>query len=192
MGVSLQKGGNVSLEKVAPGMTKILIGLGWDERATDGAEFDLDASVFLLKEDGKVRGDSDFIFYNNLTSSCGSVVHQGDNRTGAGEGDDEAVKVDLAKVPAEVNKISVTVTIHDAQARSQNFGQVANAFIRVVNDETNEEVARYDLSEDYSIETAMIFGEIYRHAGEWKFKAVGQGYEGGLNALATGFGINIG
>ena len=192
MGVSLQKGGNVSLEKVAPGMTKILIGLGWDERATDGAEFDLDASVFLLKEDGKVRGDSDFIFYNNLTSSCGSVVHQGDNRTGAGEGDDEAVKVDLAKVPAEVNKISVTVTIHDAQARSQNFGQVANAFIRVVNDENNEEVARYDLSEDYSIETAMIFGEIYRHAGDWKFKAVGQGYEGGLKALATGFGISIG
>jgi len=192
MGVSLQKGGNVSLEKAAPGMTKMLIGLGWDERATDGAEFDLDASIFMLKSDGKVRADNDFIFYNNLTSSDGSVVHQGDNRTGEGEGDDEAVKVDLAKVPAEVDKISVTVTIHDAVNRNQNFGQVANAFIRVVNDENNEEVARYDLSEDYSIETAMIFGEIYRHNGEWKFKAVGQGFEGGLKALATGFGINIG
>lgn len=192
MGVSLQKGGNVSLEKAAPGMTKMLVGLGWDERATDGAEFDLDASIFLLKSDGKVRADNDFIFYNNLTSSDGSVVHQGDNRTGEGEGDDEAVKIDLAKVPAEVDKISVTVTIHDAVKRNQNFGQVANAFIRVVNDENNEEVARYDLSEDYSIETAMIFGEIYRHSGEWKFKAVGQGYEGGLKALATGFGISIG
>lgn len=192
MGVSLQKGGNVSLEKAAPGMTKILVGLGWDERATDGAEFDLDASIFLLADTGKVRSDSDFIFYNNLSSTCGSVVHQGDNRTGAGEGDDEAVKVDLNQVPADVQKISVTVTIHDAAARNQNFGQVANAFIRVVNDETNEEVARYDLSEDYSIETAMIFGEIYRHNNEWKFKAVGQGYEGGLAALATGFGINLG
>jgi len=192
MSVSLQKGGNVSLEKAAPGMTKMLIGLGWDERATDGATFDLDASIFLLKADGKVRGDNDFIFYNNLTSSDGSVVHQGDNRTGEGDGDDEAVKIDLAKVPAEVDKISVTVTIDDAVNRNQNFGQVANAFIRVVNDESNEEVARYDLSEDYSIETAMIFGEIYRHGGAWKFKAVGQGYEGGLKALAVGFGINIG
>lgn len=192
MAVSLQKGGNVSLAKAAPGMTKVLIGLGWDERATDGKEFDLDASIFLLKEDGKVRADDDFIFYNNLSSSCGSVVHQGDNRTGAGEGDDEAVKVDLAKVPAEVTKISVTVTIHDADSRGQNFGQVSNAFIRVVNDENNEEVARYDLSEDYSIETAMIFGELYRHNGDWKFKAVGQGYEGGLAAMASGYGINIG
>ncbi|WP_086931066.1 TerD family protein [Agarilytica rhodophyticola] len=192
MSVSLQKGGNVSLEKAAPGMTKILVGLGWDERATDGAEFDLDASVFLLKNDGKVRGDSDFIFYNNLSSGCGSVVHQGDNRTGEGDGDDEAVKVDLSKVPADVDRISVTVTIHDAESRKQNFGQVSNAFIRVVNDESNQEVARYDLSEDYSIETAMIFGEIYRNNGEWKFKAVGQGYEGGLKAMAQGFGINIG
>jgi tellurium resistance protein TerD len=192
MSVSLQKGGNVSLDKVAPGMTKILIGLGWDERVTDGTEFDLDASIFLLNETGKVRSDNDFIFYNNLSSSCGSVVHQGDNRTGEGDGDDEAVKVDLTKVPNDVTKISVTVTIHDAAARNQNFGQVANAFIRVVNDESNEEVARYDLSEDYSIETAMIFGELYRHSGEWKFKAVGQGYEGGLKALSMGFGINIG
>ncbi len=192
MGVSLQKGGNVSLDKAAPGMTKILIGLGWDERATDGAEFDLDASLFLLNSQGKARGDNDFIFYNKLTSDCGSVVHQGDNRTGEGDGDDEAIKIDLSKVPAEVNKVAVTVTIHDAQSRNQNFGQVANAFMRVVNDENNEEIARYDLSEDYSVETAMIFGEIYRHNGEWKFKAIGQGYEGGLKALAIGYGINIG
>lgn len=192
MAVSLQKGGNVSLDKAAPGMTKILLGLGWDERATDGAEFDLDASVFLLTDQGKVRNDQDFIFYNNLSSPCGSVVHQGDNRTGAGDGDDEAVKVDLSKVPADVQKVSVTVTIHDAESRNQNFGQVSNAFIRVVNDETNEEVARYDLSEDYSIETAMIFGELYRHNGEWKFKAVGQGYQGGLRAMASDYGINLG
>lgn len=192
MGVSLQKGGNVSLDKAAPGMTKILVGLGWDERATDGGDFDLDASLFLLKDDGKVRSDNDFIFYNNLSSSCGSVVHQGDNKTGEGDGDDEAIKIDLSAVPADVNKIAMTVTIHDAATRKQNFGQVANAFIRVVNDENNEEVARYDLTEDYSIETAMIFGEIYRHSGEWKFKAVGQGFEGGLKAMATGYGINIG
>jgi tellurium resistance protein TerD len=192
MSVSLSKGGNVSLDKVAPGMSKVLVGLGWDERATEGAEFDLDASIFLLKSDGKVRSDDDFIFYNNLISSDGSVVHQGDNRTGEGDGDDEAVKIDFSKVPADVNKISVTVTIHDGANRSQNFGQVANAFIRIVNDDSNEEVARYDLSEDYSVETAMIFGEIYRHNGNWKFKAVGQGYEGGLKALATGFGIDVG
>ena len=192
MGVSLQKGGNVSLDKAAPNMTKMLVGLGWDERSTDGAEFDLDASVFLLSDQGKVRADSDFIFYNNLTSSCGSVVHQGDNRTGEGDGDDEAVIIDLPAVPSDVAKIAVTVTIHDAAARGQNFGQVANAFIRVVDSGSNEEVARYDLSEDYSIETAMIFGEIYRHGGEWKFKAIGQGYEGGLAAMAGNFGINLG
>ncbi|MBL1353347.1 MAG: TerD family protein [Zetaproteobacteria bacterium] len=191
MSVSLKKGGNVSLEKTSPGISKILIGLGWDERATDGGDFDLDASVFLLKDDGKVRSDEDFIFYNNLSSTCKSVVHQGDNRTGAGDGDDEAVKVDLTQVPADVKKITVAVTIHEAQARNQNFGQVANAFMRIVNDETNVEVARFDLSEDYSIETAMIFGEVYRHNGDWKFKAIGQGYEGGLKALAEGFGINI-
>ncbi len=192
MAVSLQKGGNVSLDKAAPGIKKILIGLGWDERTTDGIEFDLDASVFLLKADGKVRADSDFIFYNNLTSSDGSVIHQGDNRTGDGDGDDEAIEIDLSLVPAEVTKIAVTVTIHDAVARGQNFGQVSNAFMRVVNNESNEEIARYDLTEDYSIETAMIFGEIYRHNGDWKFKAVGQGYEGGLKALAINYGINIG
>ena len=192
MGVSLQKGGNVSLEKAAPGMTKILVGLGWDERATDGAEFDLDASVFLLNEGGKVSADKDFVFYGNLTSPCSSVIHQGDNLTGGGDGDDEAIKIELTKVPANVAKIAVVVTIHEALEKGQNFGQVSNAFIRIVNDESNEEIARYDLAEDYSIETAMVFGEIYRHDNEWKFKAVGQGYEGGLAALATQCGVNVG
>jgi len=191
MTVSLQKGGNVSLDKAAPGMTKMRIGLGWDARATDGAGFDLDASIFLLKSDGKVRADNDFIYYNNLKSSDGSVIHQGDNLTGDGDGDDEVVEVDLSKVPADVNKIAVTVTIHDAEARKQNFGQVSNAFMRIVNQDSNEEIARYDLSEDYSVETAMIFGTIYLHNGEWKFKAIGQGYEGGLKALAVGYGINL-
>nr|WP_237067481.1 TerD family protein [Microbulbifer guangxiensis] len=192
MAVSLSKGGNVSLEKTNPGIKKILVGLGWDERVTDGTDFDLDASVFLLADNGKVRGDHDFIFYNQLTSQCGSVVHQGDNRTGDGDGDDEAIKIDLSAVPAAIQKIAVTVTIHNAEANRQNFGQVANAFIRIVNDETNVEVARYDLTEDYSIETAMIFGELYRHSGEWKFKAVGQGFAGGLAPMAQEYGVNIG
>jgi len=191
MAVSLSKGGNLSLEKTDPGIKKILIGLGWDERATDGVEFDLDASVFLLNDAGKVSGDHDFIFYNQAASQCGSVNHLGDNRSGAGDGDDEAITVDLSSVPAAVNKIAVTVTIHDFEARKQNFGQVANAFIRVVNSETSNEVCRYDLTEDYSIETAMIFGELYRHNGDWKFKAVGQGYAGGLSAMAKEYGVNM-
>ncbi|UYM14915.1 TerD family protein [Endozoicomonas euniceicola] len=192
MAVSLSKGGNLSLDKAAPGIKNVLIGLGWDERATDGVEFDLDASVFLIKSDGKVRGDHDFIFYNQLKSQCGSVEHTGDNLTGGGEGDDESIKVDLSMVPTEIDKIAVTVTIHDAEANGLNFGQVANAFIRIVNEADNQEVCRYDLSEDYSIETAMIFGELYRHGGEWKFRAVGQGYEGGLKAMALNYGVNIG
>ncbi|MGY8869181.1 MAG: TerD family protein [Pseudomonadales bacterium] len=192
MGVSLQKGGNVSLEKVAPGMTKMLLGLGWDSRASDGADFDLDASVFMVGADGKVRVDGDFIFYNNLKSACGSVEHTGDNTTGEGEGDDEAVKVDLSLIPADVNKVIVGVTIHEAESRNQNFGQVSNAFIRVVNQESNAEVARYDLSEDYSIETALVFGELYRHNNEWKFKAIGQGFAGGLKPMAQQYGVNVG
>ncbi|MFT6914114.1 MAG: tellurium resistance protein TerD [Motiliproteus sp.] len=192
MAVSLSKGGNISLDKVAPGMKKLLIGLGWDERATDGSGFDLDASVFLLNADGKTRGEQDFIFYNQLKSKCGSVEHTGDNVTGEGDGDDEAIKVNLTLIPADIDKVAVAVTIHDAEARKQNFGQVANAFIRVVNDETNEEVCRYDLTEDYSVETAMIFGELYRHSGEWKFRAVGAGYQGGLGAMAREYGINAG
>ena len=191
MAVSLSKGGNVSLSKEAPGLKDILVGLGWDARATDGSDFDLDASAFLLKEDGKVRGDTDFIFYNNLRSSDGSVEHTGDNRTGAGEGDDEAIKISLDKVPQDVQKVSITVTIHEADSRRQNFGMVSNAFIRIVNLANNQEIARFDLSEDMSTETAMVFGEVYRHSGEWKFKAVGQGYVGGLGPLAKNFGVNI-
>jgi len=192
MSVSLSKGGNVSLSKEEPGLTRILIGLGWDTRTTDGTDFDLDASAFLLGASERVRGDDDFIFYNNLRSSDGSVEHTGDNRTGEGDGDDEALKVELGKVPAEIQKVAVTVTIHDGEARRQSFGMVSNAFIRVVNDVTGREIARYDLSEDASTETAMIFGEIYRHNGEWKFRAVGQGYKGGLAPLARNFGVNIG
>lgn len=191
MAISLQKGGNVSLSKEAPGLTKMLIGLGWDVRATDGADFDLDGSAFLLNASGKVRSDADFIFYNQPKSDNGAVAHQGDNRTGAGEGDDEVIEVNLSAVPADVDKIAITVTIHDADARKQNFGQVSSAFIRCVNADSNVEIARFDLSEDASVETAMIFGEIYRHNGEWKFKAIGQGFKGGLGALAQHFGVNI-
>ncbi|MDR1081303.1 MAG: TerD family protein [Deltaproteobacteria bacterium] len=191
MAVSLSKGGNVSLSKEAPGLKAIFCGLGWDARSTDGAEFDLDASAFLLKADGKVSGDADFIFYNNLKSQDGSVEHAGDNRTGAGEGDDEVININLQSVPAAVAKIAVTVTIHEADARHQNFGQVSTAFIRVVNQDGGAEIARFDLSEDMSTETAMIFGEIYRNGAEWKFKAVGQGFAGGLGPLARNFGVNI-
>lgn len=183
MAISLNKGGRLSLNKEAPGLTKVLIGLGWDARATDGSAFDLDASAFLLNADGKVRSEADFIFYNQLKSACGSVEHTGDNLTGAGEGDDEVIKVDLSQVPAEVQKIAFTVTIHEAEARKQNFGQVGNAYIRVVNADNNTEITRYDLAEDASTETAMIFGELYRHSGEWRFTAVGQGYAGGLAAM---------
>jgi tellurium resistance protein TerD len=192
MAVSLGKGGNVSLSKEEPGLSKILMGLGWDTRSTDGTDFDLDASAFLLVANDKVRGDTDFIFYNNLKSVDGSVEHTGDNRTGEGDGDDEALKVDLGRVPAEVQKIAIAVTIHDAEARRQNFGMVANAFIRIVNDMTQREIVRYDLTEDASTETAMQFGEVYRHNGEWKFRAVGQGYQGGLGPLARNYGVNVG
>ncbi|MBB6096970.1 tellurium resistance protein TerD [Deinobacterium chartae] len=191
MALSLSKGGNLSLSKADPTLTKILVGLGWDTRATDGQDFDLDASAFLVTASGKVRGDHDFIFYNQLRSVEGSVEHTGDNRTGVGDGDDEAIRIDLPNVPAEIERIVIAVTIHDADARRQNFGQVRNAFIRVVNDVTGNEVARYDLTEDASIETAMIFGEVYRNNGEWKFKAVGQGYQGGLAPLARSYGVNV-
>ena len=192
MSISLAKGGNVSLSKEAPGLTRILIGLGWDERATDGTEFDLDASAFILGGNDKVRSDSDFIFYNNLRSSDGSVEHAGDNRTGGGDGDDEQIKVDLARVPADVQKVAVTVTIHDGEGRRQNFGMVSNAFIRVVDEASGREITRYDLNEDASVETAMIFGEVYRHGTDWKFRAVGQGFKGGLGPLARNFGVNVG
>ncbi|MFV3334784.1 TerD family protein [Pseudomonas sp. NY15437] len=191
MALSLQKGGNLSLSKEAPGLTKILVGLGWDPRATDGAEFDLDASAFLLGATGKIRSEADFIFYNQLKSADGSVEHTGDNRTGAGDGDDEVLKVDLSRVPADVDKIAFTVTIHDAEGRKQNFGQVSNSFIRIVNEANGSEIVRYDLAEDASTETAMIFAELYRNNGEWKFRAVGQGYAGGLRAVANGYGMNF-
>ncbi|AOA06931.1 MULTISPECIES: TerD family protein [Pseudomonas] len=191
MALSLSKGGNLSLSKEAPGMTKVLVGLGWDARSTDGQDFDLDASAFLLKADGKVRADSDFIFYNQLKSVDGSVEHTGDNRTGEGDGDDEAIKVDLSKVPADIDRIAFTVTIHEADARRQNFGQVRNAFIRIVNQDNNSEVARYDLAEDASTETAMIFAELYRNGAEWKFRAVGQGFAGGLKPLAESYGLKF-
>ncbi len=192
MGISLQKGGNVNLSKEAPGLKELLVGLGWDARATDGVEFDLDASVFLTKPDGKVRSDADFIFYNNKVSNDGSVAHQGDNRSGAGDGDDEAVEVKLEKVAADVEKIAFAVTIHEGETRRQTFGQVSNAFIRVVNKADGKELARYDLSEDGSTETAMIFGELYRAGAEWKFRAVGQGFKGGLGPLAANYGVNMG
>jgi tellurium resistance protein TerD len=188
--VSLSKGQNVSLSKEDPSLSEVLVGLGWDPRGTDGAEFDLDASVFLLNSTGKVRNERDFIFYNNLTSADGSIQHTGDNRSGQGDGDDEAIKVNLPQVPADVEKMVFVVTIHEADKRRQNFGQVGGAFIRIVNNKTGREVARFDLSEDASTEVAMLFGELYRHNGEWKFKAVGQGYAGGLAAVCSQYGVS--
>jgi tellurium resistance protein TerD len=189
--ISLQKGGNVSLTKSDPNLKQVLIGLGWDARASDGAAFDLDASLFMVQESGKVRGDHDFIFYNQLKSLCGSVEHTGDNQTGEGDGDDEALKVTLGNVPPEITRLVVAVTIHDADLRKQNFGMVEDAFIRIVNLDSKVEIVRFDLSEDYSTQTAMVFAELYRHQGEWKFKAVGQGYAGGLEAVAKQLGVQI-
>jgi tellurium resistance protein TerD len=191
MGVSLAKGGNVSLSKAAPGLTAVAVGLGWDARSTTGADFDLDASALLLGNDGRVLSDLHFVFYNNLTSPDGSVQHTGDNLTGEGDGDDEVVNVDLATVPADVQRIVFPVSIHDAAARDQSFGQVRNAYIRVVNRADNNELARYDLTEDASTETAMVFGELYRNGNEWKFRAVGQGYASGLGGIAKDFGVNV-
>jgi len=190
MAISLQKGGNVNLSKEAPGLKRIVVGLGWDPRSSDGAAFDLDGSAFMLKADGKVRSDLDFIFYNNLKSVEGSVTHAGDNRDGQGDGDDEKLTIDLAAVPAAIDRIAVSVTIHEALARRQNFGMVGKAYIRCVNADNNVEIARFDLSEDSSTETAMIFGEIYRLGAEWKFRAIGQGFNGGLGPLARSFGVD--
>ena len=214
MPISLVKGGNISLSKTAPELKNVLIGLGWDARSTDGADFDLDASLFLLGEKGKVKTDEDVLFYNSewrtydeksafrdcttpynkpgmpcYESLC--AVHTGDNRTGDGDGDDEQIKVFLNKVPDDIQRLAITVTIHDAEVRMQNFGQVGDAYVRIVNFDNDVEIARFDLSEDYSTETAMIFGEIYRHGGEWKFKAVGQGYSGGLEAMCTQYGVIV-
>jgi tellurium resistance protein TerD len=191
MAISLQKGGNVNLSKEAPTMNKMVVGLGWDTRATDGAAFDLDAVGFVLNNAGKVRKDSDFIFFNNKQNAEGSVVHGGDNRTGDGDGDDETILIDLSKMPADVEKVAVCVVIYDAEGRKQNFGQVSRAYVRILNDANQQEVARYDLSEDGSTEAAMIFGEVYRNGGDWKFKAVGQGFKGGLGPLAGSYGVNV-
>ena len=186
MAVSLNKGQRVSLEKISPGLSEVFVGLGWDVKATDtGSDFDLDSSLFLLGANEKLISDNHFIFYNNLTSPDPdkSVQHLGDNLTGAGEGDDEVIKINLKKVPNDVQKILVTVTIHEAQQRRQNFGQVQNSFVRIVNAQTQQEAVRYDLVEDYSIETALIMAELYRKDGEWRLNAVGSGYQGGLQAL---------
>ncbi|GAB2886897.1 TerD family protein [Nocardioides pacificus] len=194
MAVTLQKGGNVSLAKEAGGavLRRLRVGLGWDVRSTTGADYDLDASALLVGSEGKVLSDSHFVFYNNLTSPDGAVQHTGDNLTGEGEGDDEVVEVDIEHLSANVERIVFVVSIHDADARRQSFGQVVNAFIRVVNAEDERELARYDLSEDASLETAMVFGELYRRNGEWKFRAVGQGYASGLAGIARDYGVSIG
>ena len=191
MAVNLTKGGRISLNKEAPGLKKILIGLGWDTNASDtGADFDLDASVFLLDSNAKVANEKDFVFYNNLSSSDGSVVHTGDNRTGEGDGDDESIKVDLSKISSSIKEIAIVVTIHEAAQRKQNFGMVRNAFIRLVNDETNTEIVRYDLEEDYSTETGLLLGRLYFKDNEWKFSTVGTGYKEGLDGFCKQFGLN--
>jgi tellurium resistance protein TerD len=190
--VTLVKGGNVSLSKEAPGLTNILVGLGWDVRTTTGADYDLDASAIMLGASGKVLSDQHFVFFNNLVSPDGTVEHTGDNLTGDGEGDDEVVKVNLAGMSDQVQKVVFPVSIYDAEARAQNFGQVQNAYIRIVNEVGGAEIARFDLSEDASTETAMVFGEVYRNGGEWKFRAVGQGYASGLKGIALDYGVNVG
>lgn len=193
MAISLQKGQKVDLTKTNPGLSKVLVGLGWDTNKYDGGkDFDLDASVFILDATGKVGSDADFIFYNNTKNSNSSIEHLGDNRTGAGDGDDEVVKVNLASIPAGNDKVAFAITIHEAQERSQNFGQVSNAFVRIVNEETGAEIIRYDLGEDFSVETAVIVGELYRNGAEWKFSAVGSGFQDGLAGLCRNYGLQLG
>lgn len=192
MAVSLSKGQKVNLTKGNPGLSKIIVGLGWDTNKYDGgADFDLDAAAFLLAANGKVARDSDFVFYGNLKHSSGGVEHMGDNLTGEGDGDDEQIKVNLAAVPASVDKIGFTVTIYEAESRKQNFGQVSNAYIRIVDETSNAELIRYDLGEDFSVETAVVVGELYRNNGEWKFNAIGSGFQGGLKALCQNYGVNV-
>ncbi len=191
MPINLSKGQKVSLTKDNPGLTKVVVGVGWDVNAFDtGGAFDLDGAAFLLTDSGKVSSQSDFVFYGNLNHSSGAVQHCGDNLTGAGDGDDEQIKIDLSKIPADISKIAFTVTIYDAENRHQNFGQVNNAFIRIYNEETGEEMLRYDLGEDFSIETAVVFGELYKNGSEWKFNAIGSGFQGGLAALCQNYGID--
>lgn len=192
MPISLQKGQKVSLTKGNPGLKKVVVGLGWDVNQFDtGGDFDLDAAAFLLGNSGKTTKSEDFVFYGNLTHPSGSVQHMGDNLTGEGDGDDEQIKIDLTKVPADVTKIAFTATIYEPEQRRQNFGQVNNAFIRIYNEETGEEMLRYDLGEDFSIETAVVFGELYKNNNEWKFNAIGSGYQGGLAALCANYGVDV-
>lgn len=192
MPVSLQKGQKVSITKDNPGLSRVVVGLGWDVNAFDtGSAFDLDTAAFLLTDSGKVSVSEDFVFFGNLTHPSGAVQHMGDNLTGAGDGDDEQIKVDLSKVPSNITKIAFTVTIYEAEQRRQNFGQVSNAFIRIYNEANGEELLRYDLGEDFSIETAAVFGELYRNNGEWKFNAIGSGYQGGLAALCANYGVEV-
>lgn len=192
MPVNLQKGQKVSLTKGNPGLSKVVVGLGWDVNAFDtGGDFDLDAAAFMLTDSGRVSDSRDFVFFGNLTHPSGSVQHQGDNLTGVGDGDDEQIKVDLSAVPANITKIAFTVTIYEAEARRQNFGQVNNAFVRIYNEANGEELLRYDLGEDFSIETAAVFGELYKNGGEWKFNAIGSGYQGGLAALCANYGVEV-
>ena len=192
MPVSLSKGQKVNLTKDNPGLSKVGVGLGWDTNQFDtGGDFDLDASAFLLSDSGKVSSQDDFIFYGNLNHVSGSVIHQGDNRTGTGEGDDELINVDLSKVPDNITRITFTATIHEAEERRQNFGQVSNAYIRVFDEANGNEILRYDLGEDFSIETAVVFGELYKNNGEWKFNALGSGYQGGLAALCASYGVEV-
>ena len=192
MPVSLQKGQKVSLTKGNPGLTRVVVGLGWDVNQFDtGGAFDLDAAAFLLEDSGKVSKSEDFVFYGNLTDPSGAVQHLGDNLTGAGDGDDEQIKINLSQVPANITKIAFSVTIYDAETRHQNFGQVSNAFIRIYNEDNGEELLRYDLGEDFSIETAAVFGELYKNNDEWKFNAIGSGYQGGLAALCANYGVDV-
>ena len=192
MSINLKKGQKINLTKDNPGLNKAIIGLGWDtNKYSGGYEFDLDASAFLVGNNGKVNDDLNFVFYNNLQDPSGAVVHTGDNRTGDGDGDDEQIIIDFSKVPSDIDKIAITVTIHEAQERGQNFGQVSNAFVRIVNEETDVEVLRYDLSEDFSIETALVFCELYRNNGDWKFSAIGSGFSGGLEALCKNYSLQV-
>jgi tellurium resistance protein TerD len=192
LGINLAKGQRVDLTKTNPGLTKVIVGLGWDtNRYHGGQDFDLDASAFLTDANSRVLEDTDFIFYNNLVHSSGGVEHTGDNRTGEGDGDDEQIKINFSKVPSNIHRIAITVTIHDAEARNQNFGQVSNAFVRVVDEETEREILRFDLGEDFSVETAVVICELYRHNGDWKFSAVGSGFAGGLAALCRNFGLEV-
>ena len=190
-GLTLEKGNNLSLTKVSPGLTVATVGLGWDPRTTSGEPFDLDASALLIGANGKVRSSADFIFYNQPASADNSVVHLGDNRSGAGEGDDEQIKVELSLVADDVQRVVIVVSIDQADARRQNFGQVRGAYCRVV-DQDDKEIVRFDLSEDAAPETAMLFAEVYRNGAEWKFKAVGQGYTSGLAGIADDFGVVLG